>query len=103
MRDDVRAYGDFHGLNPENFEKIRDSIPFPQTEYVDNVLHVDHEGGYLMIDPIFRALGAGENTLPLIEQYMWIWLIGSFFTFLPMFGNGILIAAGDARTASRIS
>lgn len=56
MRDDVRAYGDIHGLSPENFEKIKDSIPFPQVKYVAGVLHVDHEGGYLMIDDFLEQI-----------------------------------------------
>ncbi|MGE4506707.1 MAG: hypothetical protein AB7D51_15270 [Desulfovibrionaceae bacterium] len=52
MRDDVRAYGDIHGLGPEAFEKIKDSIPFPQVEYdaTARTLHVDHEGKFIWIE-----------------------------------------------------
>ena len=58
--------------------------------------------GFVLIDPIFRALGARDTTLVLVGQYMRIWFIGTAVTVPTMFGNGMLIAAGDARTASRL-
>ncbi len=50
MRDDIRTYGDFHGLSQEDFEAIRDEIPYPQVEFKDGVLKVDHEGKFIWID-----------------------------------------------------
>ena len=32
--------------------------------------------GYLLIDPIFKLLGAGELVLPLIHEYMSVWFLG---------------------------
>jgi putative MATE family efflux protein len=57
-------------------------------------------GGYLLIDPIFRLLGAKGEALPLIGQYMRTWYAGALTMALPMLGNGILISAGDSRAAS---
>lgn len=52
MRDDVRSYGDIHGIGPEAFEAIKDSIPYPQVDYDEKrrVLHVDHEGKFIWIE-----------------------------------------------------
>ena len=39
--------------------------------------------GYLLIDPIFKLLGAGELVLPLIHEYMSVWFLGSVFLITP--------------------
>lgn len=54
--------------------------------------------GLLTIDPLFRALGAGEETLPYIRQYMTIWYPGMLFVVVPMVGNNCIRATGDTRT-----
>ncbi len=54
--DDVRVYGDFHRISPEIYEKIKDSIPFDQVEYDGDVLRVDHEGVYLMIEDFMEEI-----------------------------------------------
>jgi putative MATE family efflux protein len=56
--------------------------------------------GYLSIDPLFRLLGARENTLPFIHDYMEIWFFGAVFLITPMIGNAVLRAAGDTKTPS---
>ena len=56
--------------------------------------------GWALMDPLFRRLGADAQTLPLVTAYMRIWFAGALFMAMPMFGNGILIAAGDSKTAS---
>jgi len=58
-------------------------------------------GGYLTIDLVFSRLGADVNVRPLIRGYMRIWYLGAAVMALPMIGNGILISAGDSRTAAR--
>lgn len=58
--------------------------------------------GYLTIDPLFRLLGAKEDTLPFIHQYMDIWFLGAVFLITPMIGNAVLRAAGDTRTPSML-
>lgn len=55
--------------------------------------------GYLTIDPLFKALGAGPESLQLIRDYMVIFYASMVFLVVPMTGNFILRAAGDARTA----
>lgn len=54
--------------------------------------------GLLFQRPIFRALGAKEALLPLIEAYMTIWFIGIGFLVIPMVGNGAIRATGDSRS-----
>jgi putative MATE family efflux protein len=56
----------------------------------------------LTIDPLFRALGATEDILPLIRQYMIPWYLGVGFLVIPMVGNGTIRATGDTKTPSFI-
>ncbi|WP_404340482.1 MATE family efflux transporter [Pseudoalteromonas mariniglutinosa] len=56
--------------------------------------------GYLFITPIFKLLGAGEQVLPLIHDYMSVWFLGSVFLITPMVGNSVLRASGDTTTPS---
>jgi len=51
--------------------------------------------GLLSIDWLFRSLGANNETLPLIKQYMNIWYLGIGFIVIPMVGNNALRACGD--------
>ena len=51
--------------------------------------------GFLTIQPLFSAIGAEEDTLPLITQYMNIWYAGMLFLVVPMVGNYIIRATGD--------
>jgi putative MATE family efflux protein len=53
--------------------------------------------GLSTIDPVFRALGADDQTLPLIREYMEVFYFGGFLLVLPMIGNFAMRAAGDAR------
>lgn len=53
--------------------------------------------GSLTIYPLFRLLGAEEELLPLIAEYMQVWYIGIIFVVIPMVGNGIIRATGDTR------
>lgn len=54
--DDVRVYGDFHRITPEVFDKIKDSIPFDDVDYDGDILRLDHEGSYLMIDDFIESI-----------------------------------------------
>lgn len=56
--------------------------------------------GLLTIDPLFRAMGAGEDLLPHIHNYMTIWYFGSIFIVIPMIGDNILRGMGDTKTPS---
>jgi len=58
--------------------------------------------GYLTIDPLFQLLGADEDLIPLIRDYMVPWYAGLLFMLLPMITMGQLRATGDARTAGRL-
>lgn len=51
--------------------------------------------GALLVRPLFAALGAGPEHLPLIEGYLRIWLPGVVLFLVPMVGLGAVRAAGD--------
>lgn len=53
--------------------------------------------GVLTIEPVFRLLGADDNTLPLITAYMIPSYIGIVFLIVPMVGNGAIRACGDTK------
>jgi putative MATE family efflux protein len=54
--------------------------------------------GLLSIDPVFRLLGANDELLPLVHQYMRVWYPGMLFVVVPMVGNNAIRATGDTRT-----
>lgn len=58
--------------------------------------------GALTIEPIFGALGATEEHLPHIRDYMYVWYAAGVFLALPMVGNSVLRASGDTKTPSII-
>ncbi len=58
--------------------------------------------GIATINPLFTALGASEQALPLIREYMVIWYLGIPLLFLPMVGNSAIRATGDTKTPSYI-
>lgn len=54
------------------------------------------------MDPVFRSLGAGTTTLPLVKQYMVIWYPGMLFLVVPMVGNNAIRATGDMKWPAAI-
>lgn len=56
--------------------------------------------GVFTIDPIFKALGATDEHLPYIHDYMVVWYAAGVFLALPMVGNSVLRASGDTKTPS---
>lgn len=58
--------------------------------------------GWIFIEPIFHALGANQEHMGYIKEYMNIWFIASLFLAIPMVGNSILRANGDTKTPSII-
>ncbi|GLX80520.1 MATE family efflux transporter [Thalassotalea insulae] len=58
--------------------------------------------GFIFSDEIFTLLGAREELLSLIRDYMDVWFVGSVFLIGPMIGNSILRASGDTKTPSII-
>lgn len=53
--------------------------------------------GIVFSREIFRLLGAPDNLLPLINDYMHIWFGGSFLIVVPMVGNAGIRAAGNSK------
>lgn len=58
--------------------------------------------GFLTIEPLFRLLGANEETLPLVTSYMQLWYAGLIFLTLPSVGANALRATGDASISGSI-
>ena len=58
--------------------------------------------GYLLIEPTFYLLGANDDVMPYIYDYISVWFLGSVFLITPMIGNSVLRASGDTKTPSFI-
>jgi putative MATE family efflux protein len=58
--------------------------------------------GYFSIEPLFRMMGADEDTLPHIVGYMQVWYLALVFFSLPSMGANALRAMGDARISGTI-
>jgi MATE family, multidrug efflux pump len=58
--------------------------------------------GLQTIDPVFRALGANDEVLKHVHDYMSIWYFGVPFVVIPMIGNNIIRATGDTFTPGMI-
>ena len=55
---------------------------------------------WLFMDPIFRMMGASENLMVPIREYMVVWFPGSVLVVCIMTGNSVLRACGDTKTPS---
>ncbi len=51
---------------------------------------------YIFLDPIFRLIGADQNALIVIREYMPIWLISAAILSIPVNSNSAMRAGGDA-------
>ncbi|MPY25029.1 MATE family efflux transporter [Shewanella psychropiezotolerans] len=58
--------------------------------------------GSLCMGPLFSLLGANDSSLPLIDDYMFIWYLGAPLLVLLMVGNQGLRATGDTRSPAKI-
>ncbi len=58
--------------------------------------------GLLTVEPTFRLLGASDEILPYVTEYMTIWYFTLFFVIIPFVGNSAIRSTGDARTPSMI-
>ena len=58
--------------------------------------------GLLTMDPVFLAMGAEAQLMPIIKEYMTVWFLGIGMLVIPMVGNGAIRATGDTKTPSWI-
>lgn len=58
--------------------------------------------GLFTIDPVFTALGATPQILPLVWEYMEVWYFTILFVIVPFVGNSAIRATGDTQTPSYI-
>lgn len=54
------------------------------------------------MEPLFTLLGADEEVLPLVCEYMTVWYAGFVFVLVPMVGFGALRAVGDSKAQGNI-
>lgn len=52
--------------------------------------------GLCFSDPLFRAMGASDDMMPIIRDYIHTWFAGAIFMTLPLIGNAALRATGNA-------
>lgn len=57
---------------------------------------------YLLFDEIFAYMDVPKRIMPLVKEYMYIWMPGSVFLVPPMLGNFALRATGDTASPSMI-
>jgi len=55
---------------------------------------------WIFMDPLFAMMGASEELMVLIRQYMVIWFPGSIMMVSIMTGNSVLRACGNTKTPS---
>ena len=58
--------------------------------------------GIATIKPVFIAIGASDELLPIIFDYMFIWYLGVGLVAIPIVGNNAIRAKGDSKTPSLI-
>jgi putative MATE family efflux protein len=58
--------------------------------------------GLALMDIVFPAMGATEDQMILIKDYMMIYFIGIFLISMPIVGNGAMRAGGDTFTPAII-
>jgi putative MATE family efflux protein len=58
--------------------------------------------GFATLTPLFTAMRADQDTLPLIREYMEIYYLGAMFLIVPMIGISAIRAAGDTKSVGRI-
>ena len=56
--------------------------------------------GLSSIDSLFGLLGANEEIMPYVQEYMKVYYWGGLFMTVPIIGNSVLRALGDAKTPS---
>lgn len=54
--------------------------------------------GFLVLKPVLNLMKAEDEIIPIVMQYMRIWMPGMVFVVFPMVGNGIIRALGDTKT-----
>ena len=52
-------------------------------------------GGHFIIDPLFRAMGANDEMMPIIRDFITIWFWSSVFNNMSVVGNAAIRASGD--------
>ncbi|HAS6395658.1 TPA: MATE family efflux transporter [Vibrio vulnificus] len=58
--------------------------------------------GFFTVTPLFTLLGAKEELIPLIDQYMHVWYLTIPLLVIPMAGNSAIRATGDTKTPAKI-
>lgn len=58
--------------------------------------------GLVFMNPLFRAMGASDEMMGMIDDYMAIYYFGTTFICMPIVGNAALRASGDTKIPAMI-
>lgn len=58
--------------------------------------------GLIFMDALFRAMGANDDMLHMIDDYMAIYYVGATFICMPIVGNAAMRASGDTKVPATI-
>lgn len=58
--------------------------------------------GLLFMNPLFKAMGANDAMLAMIDDYMVIYYVGATFICMPIVGNAAMRASGDTKVPATI-
>jgi len=80
-----------------NFDKVK-RLTTDSLSLVTLIIFFIAGLSFFFLDFIFYSIGATNNHLILIKEYMVPWLLGVVFVVIPIVGNNAIRATGDAKT-----
>ena len=84
-----------------NYNKVK-RLTTDSLSLVSLIILVISGLSFYFIDFIFYSIGATDESLLLIKEYMVPWLAGVIFVVIPIVGNNAIRATGDTKTPSII-
>lgn len=88
-------------IGEKNFDDVR-RVTLHGTAFGVTVAFIVALITYSMLDPLFHLLGADATLMPMIRDYMPLWLVASVILAVPVNGNSAMRAAGDTVTPATI-
>jgi putative MATE family efflux protein len=88
-------------IGEKNFDDVR-RVTLHGTLFGVTVAFIVALITWLLLEPLFRILGADETLMPMIRDYMPLWLLASVILAVPVNGNSAMRASGDTVTPATI-
>lgn len=89
------------GIGGDDFYKVQRAVVDSLLLGVALVL-ILMVAGLFTIEPVFRAIGGNDNTMPWVHDYMTVWFWGVVTVVVPFMSMNAIRASGDMKMASRI-